>query len=61
MLCLFTHCRIKDYLSSTNVQLGATYETSKKSTSLFNEGYKAAAQYINATPEEIGSVYPGSA
>lgn len=54
---LFTRCRITDYLTNTNVQLGASYETSKKSTSLFNEGYKAAAKYINATPEEIGIAF----
>jgi len=54
---VFTRCRIKDYLTNTNVQLGASYDTSKKSTALFNEGYRAAAKYINATPEEIGIAF----
>jgi selenocysteine lyase/cysteine desulfurase len=44
---------IKNYLSSTNVQLGASYSTSVKSTSLYGEGYETAANYINATPQEV--------
>ncbi|MCJ1353686.1 MAG: hypothetical protein MMC33_003673 [Icmadophila ericetorum] len=44
---------VRDYLANTNVQLGATYGTSLKSTFLYNEGYKTAAEYINATPEEV--------
>ncbi|TFB00302.1 putative cysteine desulfurase [Trichoderma ghanense] len=44
---------IKDYLSSTNVQLGASYAVGKKSTSAYRAGYQAAAKYINADPDEI--------
>ncbi|KAL7803602.1 selenocysteine lyase [Trichoderma aethiopicum] len=44
---------IKDYLSSTNVQLGASYAVGKKSTSAYRAGYQAAARYINADPDEI--------
>ncbi|KAH8910473.1 PLP-dependent transferase [Coniochaeta sp. PMI_546] len=45
--------RIKDYLLNTNVQLGATYATGKKSTARYAEGYAAAAKYINASVDEI--------
>ncbi|KAK4459092.1 pyridoxal phosphate-dependent transferase [Cladorrhinum samala] len=45
--------RIRDYLLSTNVQLGASYSTGKKSTQIYNEGYAAAAAYVNASPSEI--------
>ncbi|OGM48410.1 aminotransferase [Aspergillus bombycis] len=41
------------YLTNTNVQLGATYKTSKLSTAGFTNGYEAAAKFINANPEEI--------
>ncbi|EON97771.1 putative cysteine desulfurase protein [Phaeoacremonium minimum UCRPA7] len=44
---------IHNYLSGTNVQLGATYATGKKSTSLYEKGYEAAAKYINASRDEI--------
>ncbi|KAK1249214.1 hypothetical protein MKX07_002730 [Trichoderma sp. CBMAI-0711] len=44
---------IKDYLSSTNVQLGASYAVGKKSTSAYRAGYQAAAKYINADLDEI--------
>ncbi|KAL7786221.1 pyridoxal phosphate-dependent transferase [Trichoderma ceciliae] len=44
---------IKDYLSSTNVQLGASYAVGQKSTAAYSAGYKAAAKYINASPDEI--------
>lgn len=44
---------IKDYLSSTNVQLGASYAMGKKSTAAYSAGYQAAAKYINANPDEI--------
>lgn len=40
--------RIKDYLLTTNVQLGATYATGTKSTAAYAAGYAAAAGYINA-------------
>ncbi|OIW35593.1 aminotransferase class-V [Coniochaeta ligniaria NRRL 30616] len=45
--------RIKDYLLNTNVQLGATYATGRKSTARYAEGYAAAAKYINASVDEI--------
>ncbi|KAM0486953.1 hypothetical protein ACHAPX_000220 [Trichoderma viride] len=44
---------IRDYLTGTNVQLGASYTVSKKSTALYGAAYKAAARYINANPDEI--------
>ena len=44
---------ITQYLSSTNVQLGASYPISQKSTSLFSAGHEAGAKYINATPDEV--------
>ena len=44
---------ISNYLSTTNVQLGASYPVSQKSTSLFNAGHVAGAKYINASPEEV--------
>ncbi|EHA25555.1 hypothetical protein ASPNIDRAFT_42079 [Aspergillus niger ATCC 1015] len=44
---------VVSYLSKTNVQLGATYNTSKLSTAAYDHGYEAAANFINAKPEEI--------
>ncbi|KAF9886267.1 hypothetical protein FE257_011880 [Aspergillus nanangensis] len=44
---------ITSYLSTTNVQLGATYGTSKISTTAQEDAYVAAAKFINANPEEI--------
>ncbi|KAJ5825203.1 Pyridoxal phosphate-dependent transferase major region subdomain 2 [Penicillium riverlandense] len=44
---------IRSYLLSTNVQLGATYKASQVSTAVYTEAYKAAAGFINATPDEI--------
>ncbi|KAK3363050.1 pyridoxal phosphate-dependent transferase [Lasiosphaeria hispida] len=44
---------IRDYLLNTNVQLGASYVTSKKSTQRYEEGYGAAAKYIGASDSEI--------
>ena len=46
--------RISDYLSHTNVQLGATYTVGRESTELYTEGYKVAAKYMNAEPDEVG-------
>ncbi|KAK4131777.1 cysteine desulfurase [Trichocladium antarcticum] len=45
--------RIRDYLLNTNVQLGASYVTGKKSTERYNDGYASAAKYINASRDEI--------
>lgn len=44
---------ITRYLSTNNVQLGASYPVSQKSTSLFSEGHQAGAKYINADPSEV--------
>ncbi|KAF2748236.1 PLP-dependent transferase [Sporormia fimetaria CBS 119925] len=44
---------ITDYLSKNNVQLGASYHSSTISTSKYDEGYQAAAKYINASKDEI--------
>lgn len=44
---------ITSYLTNTNVQLGATYKTSKISTASHTNAYEAAAKFINAKPEEI--------
>jgi len=49
------YIRVKDYLSTTNVQLGATYRIGKQSTQKFDAGIKAASEYINASPDEIGT------
>lgn len=50
---------ITSYLTNTNVQLGATYKTSKLSTAGFANGYEAAAKFINAKPEEVSSPTQG--
>ncbi|KAF3162206.1 hypothetical protein TWF225_009601 [Orbilia oligospora] len=44
---------IKDYLSSTNVQLGASYVVGTKSNELFAAGLLASAKFINADPGEV--------
>ena len=44
---------ITNYLSTNNVQLGASYPISQKSTSLFSEGHEAGAKYVNADPSEV--------
>lgn len=41
------------YLMTSNVQLGASYPVSQKSTSLFSEGHNAGAKYVNADPSEV--------
>lgn len=45
---------ISEYLITNNVQLGATYSTSRTSTAKFDEAYRIASQYINAGIDEIG-------
>ena len=55
---MLIHARIQKYLSGTNVQLGATYNVSKDSTNRYNEGYKAAAKYVNADFDEVGRSIP---
>ncbi|TVY15968.1 Nonribosomal peptide synthetase fmpE [Lachnellula arida] len=44
---------ICNYLSKTNVQLGASYAVGQKSTALYSAGFEAAAKYINASPDNI--------
>jgi cysteine desulfurase family protein (TIGR01976 family) len=49
---------ITTYLTTNNVQLGASYPVSQKSTSRFSAGHDAGAKYINASPDEV--VFGGS-
>ncbi len=49
---------ISNYLSKTNVQLGASYNVGKQSTALYSNGYAAAAKYINASEDNIGPSTP---
>ena len=44
---------ISRYLLSNNVQLGASYTIARESTRLFDEGCKAVAKYMNASPDEV--------
>ncbi|KAF1350345.1 PLP-dependent transferase [Lizonia empirigonia] len=44
---------ITQYLSKTNVQLGASYHTGTQSNTKYEDGYQAAAKYINAGRDEI--------
>ncbi|KAF2850210.1 aminotransferas-like protein [Plenodomus tracheiphilus IPT5] len=44
---------ITQYLSKTNVQLGASYHTGSISNTKYEEGYQAAAKYMNAGRDEI--------
>ncbi|CAD0115299.1 unnamed protein product [Aureobasidium uvarum] len=44
---------VSEYLSGTNVQLGASYPIAQKSTNLFAAGKDAVAKYINATSDEV--------
>ncbi|KAL5118688.1 hypothetical protein ACEQ8H_003365 [Pleosporales sp. CAS-2024a] len=44
---------ITAYLSKTNVQLGASYHTGTQSNTKYEEGYQAAAKYVNASRDEI--------
>lgn len=46
-------CSITEYLSTNNVQLGASYPVSQQSTKLFDEGSAAVAKYIHADPDEV--------
>ncbi|SPQ19310.1 1f052799-645f-40ff-b969-654c72592be9 [Thermothielavioides terrestris] len=52
-LRLITHASIRDYLLTTNVQLGATYAAGKTATDRYNAGYAAAAEYIGASRGEV--------
>ncbi|KAG5760121.1 hypothetical protein H9Q72_011757 [Fusarium xylarioides] len=44
---------IRDYLITSNVQMGASYSVGKLLATKVNKGYEAAARYINAIPDEI--------
>ena len=44
---------VSNYLSSNNVQLGASYKIARESTRLFEAGSAAVAKYVNASPEEV--------
>ncbi|KAH8712020.1 aminotransferase-like protein [Phaeosphaeriaceae sp. PMI808] len=44
---------ITTYLSKSNVQLGASYHTGIQSNTKYEEGYQAAARYMNASRDEI--------
>ena len=46
--------RIKEYLETCNVQLGASYSVAEESTSIYDKGLSAAASFINASTNEIG-------
>lgn len=48
---------ISQYLSKTNVQLGASYHTGTQSNTKYEEGYQAAAKYVNAGRDEIGNTF----
>jgi selenocysteine lyase/cysteine desulfurase len=47
---------ITEYLSKTNVQMGASYHTGTISSTKYEEGYQACAKYINAGRDEIGKM-----
>lgn len=54
---------LQAYLSRTNVQLGATYEVARSSNAAYEQAYKTAAKFINASPDEVCSfitISPGS-
>ena len=46
---------MKDYLEETNVQLGATYDVAKQSTESYGRGLEAAAGFMGAASDEIGT------
>ena len=50
-ICRQSADRIHDYLLNTNVQLGASYDISQRSTRRVNEGIGAMAEFINAGEE----------
>ncbi|MBN1651181.1 MAG: cysteine desulfurase-like protein [Bacteroidales bacterium] len=52
--------RISDYLSTTNVQLGATYAVSQESGKRVDEATEKVAQYINASRKEEVVVGPST-
>ena len=46
---------ISSYFNGSNVQLGASYKVAQAATGKYEKGYEAAAQFINASPDEIGA------
>ncbi|RFN53421.1 selenocysteine lyase [Fusarium flagelliforme] len=44
---------IRDYLITTNVQMGGTYGCSQTAAQKVSKGYEAGARYINALPDEV--------
>jgi hypothetical protein len=52
---MLTLTRMTAYLTKTNVQLGASYHTGTQSNTKYEEGYQAAAKYMNAGRDEIGN------
>ncbi|KAL8628700.1 hypothetical protein Q9189_005601 [Teloschistes chrysophthalmus] len=44
---------IRTYLEETNVQLGASYNIGQKATEKYNQGFQAAADFLNAGVDEI--------
>lgn len=49
---------IYEYLTTNNVQLGASYRIGQASTERYNAGFAAAAKYVNAQEDEIGRATP---
>ncbi|KAI4131358.1 MAG: hypothetical protein LQ338_001243 [Usnochroma carphineum] len=47
---------IRTYFEETNVQLGASYNVGQKATQKYNQGLQAAAQFVNANADEIGTI-----
>jgi len=47
--------RVKNYLEETNVQLGATYNVAKQSTESYDKGQAAAAKFMGAEDDEVGT------
>ncbi|KAJ4255978.1 hypothetical protein NW762_009052 [Fusarium torreyae] len=45
--------RIRDYLITSNVQLGASYQVGQQATARYSEGHQTGSRYINSSPEEI--------
>ena len=45
--------RVRDYLLTTNVQLGASYAISEESTARVDAAARGAAEYIGAQPGEV--------
>ncbi|HST18182.1 MAG TPA: cysteine desulfurase-like protein [Gaiellaceae bacterium] len=44
---------IADYLRESNANIGAPYGTSRRTDALVERSHEAAAEFLNATPEEV--------